>query len=298
MYASAGRTGPSLPAPEALILSAADGYRLGATRYPARHPVRGQLVVAGATGVTQRFYRRFAQHASARGFHTLTFDYRGVGASRTGGLKGFQGSFLDWGRLDLAAAVDAMAGPGAPLFLVGHSFGGQALGLLPNHNLVAACYSFGCGAGWAGWMPPLEALKVRLLWRLVLPLLVAWKGYLPWSLLGMGEDLPLGVYRQWRRWCSFPHYFFDAPETAYLAEQYARVGTPIAAATALDDAWVTPRSRDAFMRAYRNAPCRLIDIDAGRGRASIGHMGYFRPAAEPLWDGVLAWFEEQRARPA
>ncbi|WNQ02454.1 hypothetical protein ROJ25_06300, partial [Pseudomonas aeruginosa] len=22
-----------------------------------------------------------------------------------------------------------------------------------------------------------------------------------WSLLGMGDDLPLGVYRDWKRWC-------------------------------------------------------------------------------------------------
>jgi predicted alpha/beta hydrolase len=49
------------------------------------------------------------------------------------------------------------------------------------------------------------------MWRVVAPALVRWKGYLPWSLLGMGEDLPLGVYRQWRRWCGYPHYFFDDP---------------------------------------------------------------------------------------
>ena len=55
-------------------------------------------------------------------------------------------------------------------------------------------------------MPPLERLRVLAMWRLVGPLLTRWKGYLPWSLLGMGEDLPLDVYRQWREWCSHPRY--------------------------------------------------------------------------------------------
>jgi hypothetical protein len=41
------------------------------------------------------------------------------------------------------------------------------------------------------------------------PLLASWRGYLPSSLLGMGEDLPLGVYRDRRRWRAFPHYLFS-----------------------------------------------------------------------------------------
>ena len=55
-------------------------------------------------------------------------------------------------------------------------------------------------------MPPGEALKVRLLWSCVLPAIVAAKGYMAWSVLGMGDDLPLGVYRDWKRWCRYPHY--------------------------------------------------------------------------------------------
>jgi hypothetical protein len=29
-----------------------------------------------------------------------------------------------------------------------------------------------------------------------------------------------------------------------------------------------------------------------RGLGPIGHMGYFRPRAEPLWREALAWFGE------
>jgi len=272
---------------------ASDGYVLGAMRYAVSGPVRGRLIVAGATAVPQRFYARFAVHASRSGFETVTFDYRGVGGSRSGRLAGFQASCLDWAELDLAAVVEEMAGDAAPLFVVAHSFGGHAVGLLPNHRRLAGCYAFATGAGWYGWMEPLERLRSQLLWKVVLPPIVAWKGYLPWSSLGMGEDLPRDVYRQWRRWCQFPRYFLDDPELPELRARCASVRMPLVAATALDDAWAPPRSRDAFMlAAYPHAGLACLDIDP-RPYGGIGHLGYFRPNAAPLWDRALGWFAQR-----
>jgi predicted alpha/beta hydrolase len=281
----------SLSVIDPLSLVADDGYRLAATRYSAQGAARGNLIVAGATGVQQRFYRRFAQYASARGFNVLTLDYRGIGDSAPASLKGFEMAYLDWGLRDLAAAVERMDDGRTPLYWIGHSFGGHALGLLPNHRKIAAAYCFGTGAGWAGWMPGAEALKVRLMWSCVLPLIVAWKGYMAWSLLGMGDDLPLGVYRDWKRWCAHPHYFFDDPAMADIASRYAQVRTPCVFANAVDDLWAPPVSRDAFIKGYRNAPLRTRDL-AGR---PIGHMGYFRESASALWDEALDWFAAQSA---
>lgn len=281
-----------------VTLVAADGYRLGARRYEASGPRRGNLIVAGATGVPQHFYRRFAEYASARGFDTLTLDYRGVGLSRPESLRGFEMNFVDWATLDLAAAVDAMSEQAVPLFMVGHSFGGHAFGLLPNHDRIDRLYTFGTGAGWHGWMPPLEQSRVLAMWRVVGPAIIRWKGYLAWSRLGLGEDLPLGVYRQWRRWCSFPRHFFDDPAMAQFTEGFARVRTPIIAANSLDDRWASPRSRDAFMTGYRNANWQAVDLDPGReGLRGIGHMGYFRRTAQPLWDCALDWFVAPSATP-
>lgn len=282
------------PAPQRLTLTAADGRACAATLFPARGALRGKLLVAGATAVPQGFYRAFAEHAGTRGYATLTLDYRGIGRSRPAALKGFEARFFDWARQDLAAAIDAVADPRVPLFYVGHSFGGHALGLLPNHARISAAYLFALGAGWAGWMPPLERLRVRLLWNVVFPALTAWKGYLPARMFALGEDLPLGVYRDWRRWCGFPHYFFDDPAEPGLAEVYARVRTPILAVNSLDDRWAPPRSRDAFLaKGYRNAPVERIDLDP-RKHGALGHMGFFRRSARPFWDRALDWFEATR----
>ena len=139
-------------------------------------------------------------------------------------------------------------------------------------------------------MPIGERVRVQVMWKLVLPLLTWWKGYCPWKMLGMGEDLPADAYRQWRHWCQFPHYFFDDPAMQGIEANFAEVRTPIVAANARDDLWAMPTSRDAFVQAYRNAPLTREDIDPNHIGGSIGHMGYFRQAAEPIWGGVLDWF--------
>ncbi|MES2958630.1 MAG: alpha/beta fold hydrolase [Pseudomonadota bacterium] len=281
-----------------VFLTAADGYRIAALRYAAAGPVRANLVVAGATAVPQHYYRRFAEFAAARGYSTMTLDYRGIGLSAPPALRGFRMNFLDWGRLDLAAAVDAMSSPARPLFVVGHSYGGHAFGMLPNHDRVAGCYTFGTGAGWHGWMPALERIKVLAMWHLLGPVLTRWKGYLAWSLLGMGEDLPLDFYRQWKRSCRYPNYFLGDPALEHLVTSFGQVRAPLMAANAIDDRWSPPRSRDAFMVGYRNAALESLDIDPRRiGLRSIGHLGYFRSDARPLWAAALAWLDARRPVP-
>ena len=299
---------------EALVVKARDGYPLAATRFAAgdvadsdfaatdfadRNPAaHTTLIVASATAVPQGLYRRFARVAASRGFETYTFDYRGVGASKPGSLRGFNASFLDWARLDLAGVIDEVRVSGRRTVLVGHSFGGQALGLLPEPESIDAMFTFGTGTGWHGFMSRREALRVRALWQIVAPTLARRHGYLPWSLVGNGEDVPLGVYRQWKNWCMREHHFFDDPAMPEIHELFARITSPIAAANSTDDQWVPPRSRDAFFRGYANAPLTAIDISpVVRDLPALGHMGYFRAAAEPLWHDALDWFDEHASRP-
>lgn len=285
---SAG-TQPSRAQP--IRLAAADGYPLQALHYPCAGERRGRLIVAGATGVPQHFYGHFARFAAARHLDVWTLDYRGVGLSRPPRLRGFRMDYLDWARLDLAALLDHVAAQGSgPLWMVGHSYGGHAFGLLPGSHRIRRFATFATGAGWHGWMPRRARWRVLLLWHVVGPVLVSTRGYLAWSALGLGEDLPRDLYRQWRRWCGWPRYFFDDPDLPGLADEFARIRTPIRAVNATDDDWAPPESRDAFMSAYRNAAVERVTIAPRQfGLPSIGHLGYFRPQAAPLWQETLDW---------
>ncbi len=153
---------------ERLTLVASDGYELCAMRYTPSGAATGRIVLGGATGVPQGFYRRFAEFAVGRGYEVTTLDYRGIASSAPSTLKGFRMDYRDWARLDLAAAVDAASDGGRErVLLVCHSYGGQALGLLPHPDRIAAMYTFGTGSGWAGWMTRGEQLRVRFMWRVI-----------------------------------------------------------------------------------------------------------------------------------
>ena len=275
---------------ERVALPAKDGYPLTMFRYHSTGKSKGNILVAGATGVPQRFYSRSAEYARQRGFNVYTLDYRGIGESKPRSLSGFVMRYLDWAQLDLAAAVDHVTVDRLPLFVVGHSFGGHAIGLLPNHDRISKVYTFATGAGWHGWMPYREQFKVLFMWNVIGPVLTVIMGYLPGKVIGLGEDLPLGVYQDWRRWCKFPRYFFDDPKMTDLSHRFSKVNVPFVAANALDDLWAMPRSRDAFMAAYVGAEVKLLDVDPAVIGA-IGHMGYFKKSAEPLWSDVLNWFD-------
>ncbi len=275
----------------AIALTASDGYVLAAKRYvDTAVEIKARLVMAGATGVPQAFYRRFAEYAATQGFDVMTLDYRGIGESAPESLVGFDMDYRDWARYDLAAAVAEHHGESLPLFVVGHSYGGHAIGLLPNHHLISAVYTFATGAGWHGWMPFLERWKAWFMWTVLGPVLTRKLQYLPGRRLGLGEDMPLAVFTQWRRWCMYPNYFFGDPQLSELEQQFAQVTLPMVAANATDDWWALPRSRNAFMTYYRNAPMIGLDINPRQlGLKSIGHMGYFRPQAQALWQPALDW---------
>lgn len=273
--------------------SALDGYQLYGTRYFTTTPAKANIVVAGATGVPHEFYRRFAEYMTQYGYQVFTFDYRGVGKSSPKSLKGFDMSYLDWGQYDLAGAIEYLSQEPLPLLMVGHSYGGHALGLLPNHEKLLACYTFGTGAGWHGYMPLKERFKVQVVWNIVFPPIVAMTGYLPWSKFNMGSDLPLNVYKQWRKWCKNPKYFFADPEQQHLIEQYASVKTPIYAVSALDDDWALPASCRAFMQHYRQAPVTYISLQPQDvSMKTIGHMGYFKKGAEQIWSKIRTTFDD------
>jgi predicted alpha/beta hydrolase len=285
-----------------ITLTASDGYSLAATLYTPEQPAPGatQFIVIGcATAVPRGFYKRFCEYAASRGVHAIVADYRGIGGSKRGSLKGFEMDYADWSNQDLAAAV-AYAAARGEVYLVGHSLGGHAIGQLPDPNVLKAAYVCGTGAGWAGWMPPAERLKVWALWNVIGPMCTATLGYHPMSKFGLGEDIPLGVYRDWKRWCSFPRYFFDdtAPDAVAIAEKFKRVHIPLAACVSTDDLWAPPASRDAFMSGYVNAQVERMDISPAQlGMPQIGHMGYFRKeVGSALWPQITNWLGQHGLR--
>ena len=62
------------------------------------------VIVCGA-GIPARVYHRLACYLAERGAAVLTFDYRGIGASRGGSLRRMTSGMDDWAARDIARGV-------------------------------------------------------------------------------------------------------------------------------------------------------------------------------------------------
>jgi predicted alpha/beta hydrolase len=271
--------------PGSITLPAADGYALAGSLFaPAGEPGR-VVLVAPATGVRRRLYAAFARHLAGRGMAVMTWDWRGIGDSRPPRLRGFQATMLDWARGDLAGAI-AWAGeryPGAKLVAVGHSFGGQSIGLAPNAGRLDALVTVAAQSGWWGHWPARNRLAYAALWHLVMPGVARAVGYVP-GWMGIGEDLPGGVARQWAAWCRRREYLGDW-------SGHAAFRAPILSLSFSDDAYAPPAAVDALHRRYASAPVERRHVTpAEAGARRIGHFGFFRTGVTPtLWSDTADW---------
>lgn len=262
-----------------------DGFPLAVTRYASRQPW-ASMVLANAMGVRQEFYAPLARWLAAQGVDVLTFDYRGTFASRQAPLRGFPADVMTWATQDLDAMLLAAARPGMPAFYLGHSLGGQLLGVLPSNRRIDAAVTVTAGSGWYRYNDRMP-LQVRIFWFAAIPLLTPLAGYFPGRALRMVGDLPAGVARQWRRWALHPDYIHShAPE---VAAAFARVRAPVVGYSFEDDPIITRIAIDDLHRRYTGAPVERRHIHpADLGRRAVGHFGFFAEASrDTLWTEAL-----------
>ena len=110
-----------------------DDYHLAATHFSTadRERSAGSVLFSSATAVPQKFYAPCARFFAAEGFDAYTYDYRGIGCSAPPSLRGFDASVRTWAKQDIATMINFVADqhPGRPLTYIGHSVGGQLLGM-------------------------------------------------------------------------------------------------------------------------------------------------------------------------
>jgi predicted alpha/beta hydrolase len=273
-----------------LRLRAQDGYELGATLFEPAAPARRAVLVMPATGVPQTYYGKFAAFLAERGFPALTFDYRGIGRSRPASLRGMQARMRDWALLDAAAATGFLQAQHEQLLVVGHSFGGQVIGLLPNPERLAGALVVGSQSGyWKNW-PPLGQVWMWSATHVALPA-VSWAlGYFPGSRLGFGEDLPAGVAIEWASWCRNPRYVVGALRAEAA---FARFSGPLLAYSISDDAFAPPAAVKALLELYPAARSEIRAVAPRDVHArNIGHFGFFRESfRDTLWRDAVEWLE-------
>jgi predicted alpha/beta hydrolase len=278
-----------------VVIPCADGFMLHATLHEASVSPLGVVLIHPATAVPEALYTAFATYLVSRGFTVLTYDYRGIGGSRQGSLKGFKARMRDWADLD-AEAVTLWARKrfsDASLTAIGHSFGGHAIGLCPSsRHLEAAVFI----ASHAGSMQVIrgrtERLRVATLLKVAGPVLCKLLGFMPGKALRLGEDLPRGVMQEWRQWIGMDRYFFDDPSMD-AKTRFARPRMPVLAIGFEDDPWATSSGIDLLTSYLSGCEVERRQLTPAQAGASIGHMGFFRRKHRAfLWAEVSSWLEK------
>jgi predicted alpha/beta hydrolase len=178
-----------------------------------------------------------------------------------------------------------------PLSYVGHSFGGQALGLLPNNTEVSRALLIAAQAGYWKLMASPERYRVYAMLNFVGLPLTKLLGYAP-GRMGIGEDLPKGVFEQWVGWVTSERYLFTDPSLPGLSN-FANFKGAMRALCLSDDPWATRPAVGLLCSGFTAIEPEILSVtpsDAGVSR--IGHFGFFRPEhRDTLWRGAAEWLE-------
>ena len=142
----------------------------------------------------------------------LVFDFRGIGESLKGPVKHSKASIVQWGQLDIPAAIDALLAKTQTekVILLGHSAGGQLLGIVPNYAKVEKVVAIAGSTGHVKGLKGRTRLLAPVMFNIIFPLARITKGYGPTQAIGMGENLPKDVAREWAEFCSKPGYIINA----------------------------------------------------------------------------------------
>ncbi|WP_068303208.1 alpha/beta fold hydrolase [Pararhodobacter sp. CCB-MM2] len=249
-----------------------------------------EIVVSinGATGVPSRFYHAFARWlAEEKQAAVLTWDYRDFAGS--GSPYGSGATMTDWATRDPLSVRAALRVrfPSLPIWVIGHSLGGMAVGFQDDIASVDRVITVASGHGHIRDLPMPFRRRARLLWHVLGPLSVLFLDHFPAKRFGLGEDLPKGVFRQWRDWLLSDAALPGDRRLGGLRQPpYAGVLTTVA----LADDEMLPPATVRRMAAWH--PAATIDYreltPADFGLEHLGHIHVFSARNAAVWPALIA----------
>ncbi len=278
----------------AITLNCQDGTQINAIVYPAATTQTcSTLIIAPALGVPQSFYKDFAEFCNSKGIRCLSFDYRGTYYEKPAqNSNNNHTSLADWGRQDLCAAIDYCQQWPEPLHFIGHSIGGQVVGLAANANQLSSINLVAASAPyWQRWSFPRNLLMLVNA-RILLPIICRRAKIFDSKKFGLGTQwIESALILNWCHWMQQSDYLFSKKFNLDISKFHS-VNCPINSYAISDDSLAPARNIRSLNQNFRQATPKLIEVSPAQlGAKAIGHSGLFRKKiASAYWPTMTAPF--------
>ncbi|GAB2810844.1 alpha/beta hydrolase family protein [Ferruginibacter profundus] len=247
------------------------------------------VIIASAAGVLQSFYQKLAQYFQSNGISVITFDYSGVGKSLHGHIKKVNSSLLNWGSSDLEAVIKYTIEtfPRHKIILLGHSIGGQLIGLAPSSVLADKIILIAAQSGYWKFWKGVSKIKMWANWYLLVPALTKAFGYLPSKKISRMESLPKNVALEWATWCRSSDYLFAG--FSYNKLYFDRIKCKLTSIS-IDDDFLAPKKSVEWLTAkFANANIKSLHFFPEVFNVlKIGHFSLFTEKfKDSIWNILL-----------
>jgi predicted alpha/beta hydrolase len=268
-----------------------DGVRFTVRALRRDDPTAAVVLVLPAMGATARFYLPFAQELHRAGLTVALVDLRGHGESTPAVVRGSRFGYREMFGPDLDAVLDAVrsALPAAPVFLLGHSLGGQLalLSAVRREPDLDGVVLIAAGSVWFRGFGLLRGLR-NLFFSQLFALLATAFGYWPGDRLGFGGRESAGVMRDWARQGRTGRYRFPGAATD-VERGLGELRLPVLAVGVDNDTLAPPGCVDHLCgKIPRAALTRWQYTDEAAGGKRVDHFRWVRHNTA-LAGHVAAW---------
>ncbi len=244
------------------------------------------MIIVSAAGVLQSFYKKIAEFFQKNSISTITFDYAGIGKSLHGSIKNENSNLANWGNRDLEAVIKYTIEtfPNHKIILLGHSIGGQLIGLTPSSYMADKIILVAAQSGYWRFWKGVYKIKMWVNWYLLVPALTKVFGYLPSKKLSRMENLPKNVAEEWAKWCRSSDYLFAS--CSYNNLHFDGIKCKLTSISIDDDSFAPKKSVEWLTAKFQNASIKSLHLFPENFRAlKIGHFSLFTEKfKDSLWN--------------
>ena len=272
-----------------------DGFILKGHLFTPEQP-KAAIMIGPATGIKQQFYFSFAKYLCENGYAVVTYNNRGIGASKGKSINDGNPSLTNWGKQDMTAVLDFLKTefPTLDYHLVGHSAGGQLIGLMKNALDIKSVFNFASSSGSVQYAKYPFKLKSAFFLGPFIHACNLFFGHTKSQWVGMGEPLPKNVGKEWSRWCYGKGYVAVDLDTKIKEHYYNELSFDSLWVHATDDDIAIYENIKDMIRVFPNIDAEIVTLNPKeQGFHDIGHMKFFSSKRSKLWPLALDWLNKQ-----